>query len=36
VVESLCIARAEDREDEAGTIRLIAPESFCRGDSPFR
>lgn len=31
VLEALCIAHAEDREDRAGTIRLIAPEVSCRG-----
>lgn len=29
-IENLCIARAKDREDEAGTLRLYPPEIYCR------
>lgn len=28
--EDLCIARAEEREDRAGTLRLYPPEYYCR------
>lgn len=30
--ENLCIARAEEREDRAGTLRQLPPEAYCRRD----
>ena len=32
--ENLCIARAEEREDRAGTLRQLPPEAYCRLRNP--
>lgn len=31
-LEDICIARAEDREEQQGTLRLVPPEVYCRRD----